>query len=51
MAKHHRMKNSLREGSCLENKTVEADQSWLFQMRLQKVTRMFEDIKVVAVLL
>ena len=33
----------------LEKNTIEADQSWLFQAWSQKLTRMFEDINMVAV--
>ena len=49
MMKHGKMKEHLREGSLLDNNTIQADQSWAFQQNSVKVTKMFEDINMTAV--
>lgn len=49
MMKHRRMSDDLREASLQPNNTIQADQSWVFQSRAMKVTKMFEDINMTAV--
>ena len=49
MIKHGKMKEHLREGSLLDNNTIQADQSWEFQKNSIKVTKMFKDINMTTV--
>ena len=47
MHTHTRMKQHLHEASLMDNNTIEADQTWLFQARSTKVTKIFADMNMV----